>query len=40
VTQVSGQRNEGNAMRDDIAKRMWADYERTRRRRGQRRVAR
>jgi hypothetical protein len=22
VTQVSGQRNEGNAMRDDIAKRM------------------
>jgi hypothetical protein len=40
VTQVSGQRNGGNAMRDDSAKRMWVDYERTRRRTGQRRVAR
>jgi len=34
VTQLNSQRNEANAMRDDIAKRMWTDYERNRRRRG------
>ncbi|TVU17291.1 hypothetical protein EJB05_33312, partial [Eragrostis curvula] len=39
VVPLSNQRNEGNAMRDEIAKRMWADYERTRRRRGKRRTA-
>jgi hypothetical protein len=29
--QLNSQRNEANAMRDDIAKRMWARYERNRR---------
>ncbi|KAL6847160.1 hypothetical protein ACP4OV_023013 [Aristida adscensionis] len=40
VAPLSSQRNEGNTIRDEIAKRMWADYERSRRRRGRRSTAR
>lgn len=39
-TPSSNQRNMGNALRDDIAKNMWIDYERSRNRRVQRRSAR
>ncbi|XP_024312476.1 putative nuclease HARBI1 [Brachypodium distachyon] len=39
-TPSSSQRNPGNALRDDIAKKMWADYEKTRSRRAERRSSR
>ena len=40
TTPSSNQRNLGNALRDEIAKKMWADYERSRARRVERRSAR